>query len=285
MRRPYGDPLVTVAIVDGSADLRHPAFAESTVRVLPRPGVPHASERATDHATHLASIVFGRLAPLFCGLAPRCSGVVIPVFSRDAGGRTNPCSQEDLAAAILAALAAGADVVNVSAGELDAAAVPAAALCEALEACTAAGAVVVAAAGNDGCACPHVPAAWPGVLVVGAANDAGDPLPLSNWGPAYSGHGVVAPGDRIFGAAANGGWSRQTGTSVATAIVSGVLALLISESLARYGRRDGAENAARLLAAANRARCAGTLCDRLLRGRLDPERAVAALLRPHPGPG
>ena len=50
--------------------------------------------------------------------------------------------------------------------------------------------LVVAAAGNDGCACLHVPAAVPSVLAVGAD---GKPLETSNWGEAYRSNGILAP--------------------------------------------------------------------------------------------
>jgi hypothetical protein len=75
----------------------------------------------------------------------------------------------------------------------------------------------VSAAGNDGCECLHVPAAVPAVLAVGALSDGGAPLAFSNWGDAYRLNGVLAPGERIWGAAPGGGAIAESVTSYATA--------------------------------------------------------------------
>jgi subtilisin family serine protease len=87
------------------------------------------------------------------------------------------------------------------------------------------GLVLVAAAGNNGPQAPEAfPAAYPEVIAV-TATDVDDKL--------YSGanHGryvsVAAPGVDIFVAAPNGGYDFTTGTSVATAHVSGLAALLL----------------------------------------------------------
>jgi subtilisin family serine protease len=88
--------------------------------------------------------------------------------------------------------------------------------------------LMVAAAGNDGCACLHVPAALPSVLAVGALGEDGKPLDASNWGEAYRTKGVLAPGQNILGAVPAGDTSRLTGSSFATPIVTGIAALLLS---------------------------------------------------------
>jgi hypothetical protein len=63
------------------------------------------------------------------------------------------------------------------------------------------GPVVVAAVGNDGCACLQVPSAVPSVLAVGALAPDGTPLESNNWGGAYLANGVLAPGQAHPGAA------------------------------------------------------------------------------------
>jgi cyanobactin maturation PatA/PatG family protease len=95
--------------------------------------------------------------------------------------------------------------------------------------------LVVAAVGNDGCACLQVPAAVPSVLGVGALGADGKPLEISNWGAAYQSNGILAPGENIKGAAPGGGTVSSTGSSYATPIVSGVAALLLSAQ-AQQGR-------------------------------------------------
>ena len=101
-------------------------------------------------------------------------------------------------------------------------------LAHALELCEDNNVLVIAAAGNDGCECLHVPAAVPSVLAVGALDASGMPLKTSNWGEAYLANGVLAPGERILGATSGGDTARLTGSSFATPMVSGIVALLLS---------------------------------------------------------
>ena len=67
------------------------------------------------------------------------------------------------------------------------------------------GVLIVAAGGNDGCECLHVPAALPNVIAVGAMDANGRPLEFSNWGELYRQQGVLAPGENILGAVPGGG--------------------------------------------------------------------------------
>ena len=64
--------------------------------------------------------------------------------------------------------------------------------------------LIVAAAGNNGCQCLHLPAALPTVLAVGAMDAQGLPLGSSNWGDAYQNEGILAPGEKVFGAVPGG---------------------------------------------------------------------------------
>jgi cyanobactin maturation PatA/PatG family protease len=96
----------------------------------------------------------------------------------------------------------------------------------------------VAAAGNDGCDCLHVPAALESVLAVGAMDLSGNPISFSNWGQVYRSQGILAPGEDILGAIPGGGTATRSGTSFATPIVSGLVALLLSIQLKQGEKPD-----------------------------------------------
>ena len=233
-----GDEQVCVAILDGPVDLSHPAFRAAKLQQLETlaGGVPDEG-LATRHGTHIASIIFGCHDGPVRGIAPRCRGLVVPVFRDMVGWSPVPCSQIDLARAINQAVVAGADIINISGGEFSPTGTAHPILTDAIRNCDRSGVLIVAAAGNQGCDCLHIPAALPAVLPVGAMDAAGHPLDFSNWGGEYRTRGVLAPGDRIAGAVPSGGVRAESGTSYATPVVTGVVALLMSLHLVRYGTR------------------------------------------------
>lgn len=230
----FGDPSVCVAILDGPVDISHPCFAGADLSPIETlaPGVADRGQ-ATAHGTHVASLIFGQPESPVHGLAPHCRGLILPVFRTDSHGSILPCSQVDLARAITSAVQHGAHVINISGGELAASAEAEHLLENAVRYCAEQEVLIVAAAGNNGCECLHVPAALATVLAVGATDAQGVPMPVSNWGSAYQTQGLLAPGDRIPGANPSGGTSELSGTSFATAIVSGVVALLLSQQQQR----------------------------------------------------
>ncbi len=279
-RRTGGDPRVRVAILDGPVDRAHPAFQEARIEQLnsQSAGAPgrFSSGPAGQHGTHVTSIIVGQR-----GLAPRCSAVLRPIFSDGPNGQLVPCSVRELSAAIMEAAAAGCQIINVSAGApLDPELAPTC-LAEAVLYCQRQECLLVAAAGNDGCAnCLHLPGGMrsPAVLAVGAMNAEGIPLEFSNWGGSYSEQGLLAPGQHIVGAASPDRWEARTGTSYATAVVSGICALLLSLQLEAGQRpRPLAVRAALLATALDCRRQAVPDCSRLLAGRLYLPAAISAL--------
>jgi cyanobactin maturation PatA/PatG family protease len=236
--RTRGDPAIKLAVLDGPVDHSHPCFAGAKLEMLATMASTGAGAgRMSRHGTHVASLLFGQPGTPVEGVAPACTGVVVPIF-RETEGDHLP--QLDLARTLEQALAAGAHVVNISGGEPASAAEADPMLARALRACEEQNVLVVAATGNDGCECLHVPAALPTVLAVGAQGRDGGPLPSSNRGAEYRSHGVLAPGQSIEGAEPGGGTCRMSGTSFATPIVAGVAALLLSLQRAEHGRVDPA---------------------------------------------
>jgi cyanobactin maturation PatA/PatG family protease len=222
----YGAPAVCVAVLDGPVDLSHPCFAGASIRQLDTLVTDPAGQGPMSvHGTHVASLIFGQPDSPVVGMAPRCRGLIAPVFW-DSGERH--LSQLDLARAIEQAVHEGAHVINVSGGEPSPDGQAEGMLQRALRLCEDNNVLVVAAVGNDGCPCLQVPAAIPSVLGVGALGADGKPLDTSNWGEAYRSNGILAPGENIRGAAPGGGTASLTGSSFATPIVSGAAALLLS---------------------------------------------------------
>ncbi|BAY21335.1 peptidase S8/S53 [Calothrix sp. NIES-2100] len=229
-----GDSTICVAVLDGLVDQNHPCFAGADLTKLPTliPGEATANGSMSVHGTHVASIIFGQLNSPVQGIAPHCRGLIIPVFADN--GRN--LSQLDLARAIEQAVEAGAHIINISAGQLTDIGEAEGWLEKAVQRCNENNVLIVAAAGNDGCECLHVPASLPTVLAVGAMNEQGKPIDFSNWG--YINQGIIAPGENILGAKPGGGTQQLSGTSFATPIVAGVAALLLSLQVQRREKPD-----------------------------------------------
>lgn len=199
------------------------------------------------HGTLVAGIVAGRPgADGFAGVAPGAEVLSIRQTAGEVG------NLETLAQAIDIAIEQGARVINIS---LTSCAPPTSVPHGALEVtgavlrAEAAGAVVVAAAGNTGGACEATSVVWPAVLpevlAVSAVefDDAGQPVPASyamvgRWvdvsapgGPILgpdprSPHGLI---DRhVVGSGDNARAQPIAGTSFATPTVSGTAALILS---------------------------------------------------------
>ena len=225
-----GTTEVCIAVVDGPVDLTHPSLAGSAVEAVGDDALRlGTNDPAAAHGTAVASIIFGQAGTAVEGVAPGSRGLVIPVFATSADGVLQPAEQSTLARAIDIVVERGADVINISAGQLEPSGAAEPALAEAARHARESGVIVVAAAGNEGCDCLHVPAALPDVIAVGALDHAGVPLDISNWGQGYLGHAVMAPGQDIPVATPDGGVATRSGTSYAAAIVSGTAALLLSE--------------------------------------------------------
>ena len=221
-----GDPEVCVAVLDGPVDLSHPCFQGAALRRLPTLVEDSAGTGPMSvHGTHVTSVIFGQPDSPVTGIAPRCRGLILPIFRDGQGGHV---PQLDLARAIEQAVEAGAQIINISGGQLAEGGDAELTLERAIKLCDDNNVLVVAAAGNDGCDCLHVPAGLPSSLAVGGMTADARPLESGNWGEIYQSNGVLAPGERIPGAVPGGSVGTMTGSSFATPIVSGVAALLMA---------------------------------------------------------
>ncbi len=241
--------------------------------------IPPGSAEADSHGTSICSLIFGR-DPVR-GLAPGCSGLVLPLFFRGPDAeQSRPVSQLDLARAIAFGLEAGVCVFNISAGQKSGTTETESHLSQVIQQSVERRVLLVAAAGNDGCACIHLPAGVEFVLSVGALGTAGKPLAASNWAEVYRQNGLLAPGENLPVAIPGGGVRSGSGTSFATAVVSAVAGLLLSVARREGYRLDPLDIRHILIDSAAPCELEGDgACDRYLAGTLDAAAALAMVHR------
>ncbi|NEP10124.1 MAG: PatA/PatG family cyanobactin maturation protease [Symploca sp. SIO2C1] len=276
-----GAPQISVAVLDGSVEQSHPSLVGAKLTQLDSLA-SHRSHQgsAAQHGTQVTSIIFGQHHKSVQGIAPQCQGLLIPIFTDGKGGAIAPCSQLDLARAILLAANHGAQIINISGGQLTPSGKADQLLTNAVRHCLEHNILIVAASGNEGCNCLHIPGALPSVLAVGAMNSAGIPLDFSNWGEQYQNQGILALGENIPGAVPGGGITTSSGTSYATAIVSGIAALLLSLQVKRgQTPNPQAVRAAILQSAIACEEQPAPDCRRLLAGRLNVQGAMSIILQ------
>jgi len=212
---------VTVAVVDSGVDASRQLAGKVTAIDLTSTGFQDCSGEG--HGTAIAGIIAARVQAQgnpFEGVAPEARILSVKVNSQETG------SVAVLAEGIKDAALEGAQVINVSITTSGNAPELASAVAFALKH----GSVIVAAGGNDegqeNCRGPCYPASYPGVLSVGAVTQTGSLVSFSN---ERSHVAVTAPGVGVT-STAPGGYSvnNLSGTSFATAFVSGVVALVRS---------------------------------------------------------
>ncbi len=262
MARSAGRPGIAVAVIDGAVALHHPELAGQRLIALPGatgpgPGGPGVRACGTGdssclHGTFVAGVLSARRSSAAPGICPRCTLLVRPIFASDApGGRQAPAARaEELAAAVVESVDAGARVLNLSVAPAQPSASAHRALEGALDHAASRGVITVVAAGNQGAVGTSVLTRHPWTIPVVAYDARGRPMALSNLSGSIGTRGVGAPGESIVSL---GGGARPlalTGTSAAAPFVTGTVALLLSEfpdaspaevrtAVTRSGARDG----------------------------------------------
>ncbi len=208
-----GGDYVAVAVIDSQVDVAQPNLAGA---VRARYDAGCGAGPPDLHGTGMAGAIASHAELL--GVAPRAHIMAICAF----GGASNTQSSSfKVIKGLDYAIRNGARIVNMSfAGPADPA------LSQALQIAREKGVLVVAAAGNNG---PKSPPAFPGAdpsVMAVTATDASDRLlKAANQGKYVT---IAAPGVDVLVPAPGGSVQLTTGTSVATAIVSGVAALLLA---------------------------------------------------------
>ena len=205
---------VVIAVIDSEVDPKQPDFAGAVVDRFDA-GCGAATPDA--HGTGMAGAI-GSHAQLL-GVAPNAKIIAICAFG---GAGTPEATSVRIIRGLDYAVKHGARIVNMSfAGPYDPA------LAQALQIAREKGVLIVAAAGNNG---PKSPPLYPGAdanVMAVTATDVNDRLfNGANQGKYVA---VAAPGVNILVPAPDAGVQFTTGTSVATANVSGVAALLLAK--------------------------------------------------------
>ncbi len=220
----------TVAILDTGVDIDHPDIKPKLVS-----GKTFVTGTTSPDDDHGHGTMMAGIAAATSNNHRGVAGVswearIMPIKVLSAGGYG---TEWDVSQGVIWAVSHGADVLNMSlAGEDDVQV-----LHDAVDYASAAGALVVAAAGNcgdpttwsaNGCSSYNpvlYPAAYDRVLAVAATTEADSRASFSEFQPYVD---VAAPGVHIYSTLAGGSYAYVSGTSPATAFVSGLAALVWS---------------------------------------------------------
>jgi thermitase len=232
-----GSKNVIVGVVDTGIDSNHPSlkgniwqdpqnksvYGWNFVTDQPNPFDEHG------HGTHVAGIIGAINDPKngMSGVAQKVSIMAVKYYAESNPGSVN---LRNTIKALNYAIDHGAQIINYSGGGPE--------FSEeeylAMKKAEARGILVVAAAGNehqntDQTENYYYPSAYhlPNLISVASTDINNNLLPSSNWGKIHV--DVAAPGENIYSTLPGGRYGYMTGTSQATAFVSGMAALLLAK--------------------------------------------------------
>jgi major intracellular serine protease len=221
---------VNVAVIDSGIDPTHKVFRNHLWSPSKAKGSFGWSVKTNKinpvdqhgHGTHVAGII---AAVSSSALGKANSVFIMPIEYYSSVPQAGPL---DTTKAINYAVRHGAKIINMSGGGED----PEEKECLAIYEAKTKNILFVAAAGNDakelGVHTHYYPAEYgmQNIIIVGGVTHDGDRLPHSNYGKKVD---VLAPSDDIFSYLSNGQSGTMTGTSQATAFVSGIAAVLLAD--------------------------------------------------------
>lgn len=207
---------IKVAVLDTGVDPNHPDLQPNIKK-----GINFTTSNSSDfvdrqgHGSHCAGIIAAcdNLVGVV-GVAPKAELYIAKVLGDDGSG-----SIDAIIKGVNWAIEQQVDVISMSLGcSVD----PGTAFHEAFKRAKAAGIVVVAASGNEN---THVgwPATYDETIAVGAVSQSFERAGFSNFGSELD---VAAPGVDIYSTYKNGGYAKLSGTSMATPMVAGCIALI-----------------------------------------------------------
>jgi thermitase len=223
-----------VAIVDSGAYSNHPDIG----RIIAQRDFVEDDAVADDdngHGTHVTGIA-GALTDNGKGVAGGCFDCELLIAK--VMGRIGFTTDSRIVKGINWSANHGADVVNLSLGGSGDSSV----LRTAVDRAYGRGALVVAAAGNEGTNEPQYPAAYSKVIAVSATTADGRLARYSSRGDWVD---LAAPGTDILSTSNSGGYDRMSGTSMSAPFVSGLAGLLASRGMSADSIRQSMQTTAK----------------------------------------
>ena len=226
---------IPVAVLDTGIDATHPGLrhAIDTSKGASFLGYSKTNSSSADitdengHGTHISGIIAAKPVDNNGVWGINSQATIIPVKFIDATGKG---SQLDAAMAIRYAVDHGAKIINCSWGYFKKISV----LEDAIQYALKKGVIIVGSVGNNNTMIPEYPAAFDDVITVGALTKGSSPASYSSYGSHLD---FMSFGSDIYSTLPNNGYGVLSGTSQATAIVSGVIsrALSLYPSMTKQG--------------------------------------------------
>jgi thermitase len=238
-----GTPEIKIAVLDTGVDLNHRELRGKIIKradFVDLEGL-NASEFIGDikgyddlpqdevgHGTHVSGIIAAKGLQMEEGVAPGCSVMAVRVLATMKSGDrlVGAGILDNINPGIKWSVDNGADIINMSLGiKHVGGGLPHE---DVIRYALSKNVTVVAASGNDGTAERYYPGALPGVIAVGAVDDAGTVARFSSFGANIT---VVAPGLNIYSSFADNTYATASGTSQASPFVAGAIGLMKSYAL------------------------------------------------------
>jgi len=228
-----GRPEIGIGVIDGPVDFNHSSFRSARLKAVKESQMAAckaASDVACTHGTFVTGILCGSRDTSAPAICPDCTILLRPIFSESTSEVFPTSTPKELSKALIETVDSGSRIINLSLGLSGTSLFVYRELEEAYNYVRRKGAIIVAAAGNQG----NIGYAallnnkW--IIPVAACDEKGWLSEMSNFGPSIGIRGLMAPGVDITSTSPGGKYTKLSGTSFAAPFVTGAMALLWSLS-------------------------------------------------------
>jgi subtilisin family serine protease len=237
-----GSKDISIGIIDGPVDLNHPDLKEFNIKTV-NDSQQRLCKQPIDgsflHGTFIVGILTGKRGSKTAAICPKCKIILCPIFkytNKNKNHHNNNyynnflgTTPKELADAIVEVVDAGAKIINLSLQVSSSSIVKYSELKEAYNYALQKEVIIVAAAGNQAIMGYSSIIDHPWLIPVVSCDSAGNLDWSSNISPSIAKRGLMAPGVNITSTVPGGQYGEISGgTSIATAFVTGAIALLWS---------------------------------------------------------